>query len=437
MQDESIESIYDTLKQCACISKWDGGIGISMHIIRATNSYIRGTNGSSNCIIPMLRVFNDTTRYVDQGGGKQKGTFPIYLEPWHADLLEFLELRKNHGNELHRARDLFYALWMGAHLQFKGQEYGEEIARLDVANTECNEACKVVTQDKLPTSLLQSAQALQRVVREHLEAAKKDNANMYFENVPNFSDLPVVGKVAMVKPLVFTKEGMEKEFGGLDHFEQYVPKEILHRMLCSAIQDFWHMVWQCDVHVVLMITDFVERKRLKADMYWNSRLNQAMDFNGVYVSLENETQSSVHSGIIVKRFKISSNCEGKPGDLALSWPDHGVLQDFQVIAPMLEAMNNYQCEVSGRFKWMRDAGIGRSGTFIAIEYILLKKLHQALLDKSKTVEERKGAIQHAMDIPRVVHRLRSQRTGMVQTPVLICIQLFYNVHLLTRLRGAL
>ncbi|CAI5739943.1 unnamed protein product [Hyaloperonospora brassicae] len=112
MQDDSIEGIYDTLKQCACISKWAGGIGISMHNIRATNSYIRGTNGSSNGIIPMLRVFNDTARYVDQGGGKRKGSFAIYLEPWHADVFEFLELRKNHGNELHRARDLFFALWV-------------------------------------------------------------------------------------------------------------------------------------------------------------------------------------------------------------------------------------------------------------------------------------------------------------------------------------
>lgn len=112
MQDDSIEGIYDTLKQCACISKWAGGIGISMHNIRATNSYIRGTNGTSNGIVPMLRVFNDTARYVDQGGGKRKGSFAIYLEPWHADVFEFLDLRKNHGNELHRARDLFYALWV-------------------------------------------------------------------------------------------------------------------------------------------------------------------------------------------------------------------------------------------------------------------------------------------------------------------------------------
>ncbi|CAN6452556.1 unnamed protein product [Victoria cruziana] len=112
MKDDSIEGIYDTLKECAMISKSAGGIGVSVHNIRATGSYIRGTNGASNGIIPMLRVFNDTARYVDQGGGKRKGAFAVYLEPWHADIYDFLELRKNHGKEEHRARDLFYALWI-------------------------------------------------------------------------------------------------------------------------------------------------------------------------------------------------------------------------------------------------------------------------------------------------------------------------------------
>ncbi|SDG92186.1 ribonucleoside-diphosphate reductase alpha chain [Pedobacter terrae] len=112
MQDDSIEGIYDTLKQTAKISQSAGGIGLSIHNIRATGSYIGGTNGTSNGIIPMLRVFNDTARYVDQGGGKRKGAFAIYLEPWHADVFEFLDLRKNHGKEEMRARDLFYALWI-------------------------------------------------------------------------------------------------------------------------------------------------------------------------------------------------------------------------------------------------------------------------------------------------------------------------------------
>jgi ribonucleoside-diphosphate reductase alpha chain len=112
MQDDSIDGIYDTLKQTAKISQSAGGIGLSIHNVRATGSYISGTNGTSNGIIPMLKVFNDTARYVDQGGGKRKGAFAIYLEPWHADVFDFLDLRKNHGKEEMRARDLFYALWV-------------------------------------------------------------------------------------------------------------------------------------------------------------------------------------------------------------------------------------------------------------------------------------------------------------------------------------
>ena len=111
MKDDSIEGIYDTLKSCALISKWAGGIGLNIHNIRANGSLIRGTNGESNGIIPMLRVFNNTARYVDQGGGKRNGSIAMYLEPWHADVFEFLELRKNTGIEEERARDLFYALW--------------------------------------------------------------------------------------------------------------------------------------------------------------------------------------------------------------------------------------------------------------------------------------------------------------------------------------
>ena len=111
MRDDSIDGIYETLHQTAVISKNAGGIGLAIHCIRATSSYIRGTNGHSNGLVPMLRVFNDTARYVDQGGGKRKGAFAIYLEPWHADIYEFLDLKKNTGKEENRARDLFYALW--------------------------------------------------------------------------------------------------------------------------------------------------------------------------------------------------------------------------------------------------------------------------------------------------------------------------------------
>ena len=111
MQDDSLDGIYDTLKQCALISKSAGGIGLSIHHVRSKGSYIKGTNGTSNGIVPMLRVFNDTARYVDQGGGKRKGSIAVYLEPWHPDILQFLDLKKNHGKEELRARDLFYAMW--------------------------------------------------------------------------------------------------------------------------------------------------------------------------------------------------------------------------------------------------------------------------------------------------------------------------------------
>merc|ERR1712061_923072 len=112
MKSDSIDGIYDTLKQCAMISKCAGGIGVAISNVRASGSYIRGTNGHSNGLVPMLRNFNETARYVDQGGGKRKGSFAMYLEPWHADVFDFLELRKNHGKEEQRARDLFYGLWI-------------------------------------------------------------------------------------------------------------------------------------------------------------------------------------------------------------------------------------------------------------------------------------------------------------------------------------
>ena len=125
MKEDSIEGIYDTLKSCAQISQSAGGIGLALHDIRAKGSYIKGTNGESNGIVPMLRVFNDTARYVDQGGGKRKGSFAMYIEPWHADVFDFLEMKKNHGKEEARARDLFYALWIPDLFMKRVKENGE------------------------------------------------------------------------------------------------------------------------------------------------------------------------------------------------------------------------------------------------------------------------------------------------------------------------
>ena len=125
MKEDSVMGIYDTLKDCALISKYSGGIGLHIHNIRSSGSFIKGTNGYSNGIVPMLKVFNDTARYIDQGGGKRNGSFAIYLEPWHADIEDFLELKKNHGNEHDRARDLFYGLWIPDLFMKRVKENGE------------------------------------------------------------------------------------------------------------------------------------------------------------------------------------------------------------------------------------------------------------------------------------------------------------------------
>ncbi|QLE01279.1 ribonucleoside-diphosphate reductase subunit alpha [Galbibacter sp. BG1] len=143
-KEDSIDGIYDTLKQTAKISQSAGGIGLSIHNIRATGSYIAGTNGTSNGIVPMLKVFNDTARYVDQGGGKRKGSFAIYIEPWHADIFDFLDLKKNHGKEEMRARDLFYAMWMSDLFMKRVEENAEWTL---MCPNECPGLCDVHSEE--------------------------------------------------------------------------------------------------------------------------------------------------------------------------------------------------------------------------------------------------------------------------------------------------
>ncbi|GAA3758433.1 ribonucleoside-diphosphate reductase subunit alpha [Flavobacterium ginsengiterrae] len=174
MQDDSIDGIYDTLKQTAKISQSAGGIGLSIHNVRATGSYIRGTNGTSNGIVPMLRVFNDTARYVDQGGGKRKGSFAIYIETWHADIFDFLDLKKNHGKEEMRARDLFFAMWTSDLFMKRVQEdstwtlmcpnecpglydvYGEEFEKLYTDYEFQNKGRKTIRARELWEKILES-----------------------------------------------------------------------------------------------------------------------------------------------------------------------------------------------------------------------------------------------------------------------------------------
>lgn len=194
----------------------------------------------------------------------------------------------------------------------------------------------------------------------------------------------------------------------------------------SAICDFWHMVWECDVHVILMLTNFVERERLKADLYWDKQ-GQAVEFKGVYVQLIGEEDHPASHGFIVRLFKVwSVDGDGVESpsriiqQLQLTiWPDHGVLQDFRVIAPMLDMVNTYREEaselhgVSARVVVHCSAGIGRSGTFIAID-IMLRDIQRAMASTNGNKEDK---LHEALDVQQVVHRIRSQRPGMVQTPV--------------------
>jgi len=174
MKDDSIDGIYDTLKQTAKISQSAGGVGLSIHNVRATGSYIRGTNGTSNGIVPMLKVFNDTARYVDQGGGKRKGSFAIYIETWHADIFEFLDLKKNTGKEEMRARDLFFAMWTSDLFMKRVQEdstwtlmcpnecpglydvYGEEFEKLYISYEERGKGRKTIKARELWEKILES-----------------------------------------------------------------------------------------------------------------------------------------------------------------------------------------------------------------------------------------------------------------------------------------
>jgi ribonucleoside-diphosphate reductase alpha chain len=174
MEDDSLDGIYNTLKDCALISKWAGGIGLHIHNVRAQGTHIQGTNGKSNGIVPMLRVFNNTARYVDQGGGKRNGSFAIYLEPWHPDIEDFLEMKKNHGDEELKGRDLFYALWVPDLFMERVKEnakwslfcphecpgladvYGEEFAKLYLGYEKANKARKVVNARDLWFKVLDS-----------------------------------------------------------------------------------------------------------------------------------------------------------------------------------------------------------------------------------------------------------------------------------------
>jgi len=220
MEDDSIDGIFNTLKDCAHISKWAGGIGLHIHNIRAKGSHIQGTNGTSNGIVPMLRVFNNTARYVDQGGNKRNGSFAIYLEPWHADIFDFLEMKKNHGDEELKARDLFYALWISDLFMQRVKEkngkwslfcphecpgladvYGDEFVALYEKYEEDGKAKKIVNARELWFAILDAQMETGTPYLLYKDAVNKKN------NQSNLGTVKSSNLCVAPETLVLTKNG--------------------------------------------------------------------------------------------------------------------------------------------------------------------------------------------------------------------------------------
>lgn len=192
--DDSIIGIYKTITDCAKISQWAGGIGVHVHNVRAKGSHIKGTNGTSNGLVPMLKVFNETARYVDQGGGKRKGSFAVYLEPWHADIYDFLELKKNHGKEELRARDLFYAMWIPDefmhrvesnedwHLFCPNELSKAGIVLQDVHGEDFEEAYRIAIEKGLTRKIVRAHDLWERIVTAQIETG---NPYMAYKDAVN------------------------------------------------------------------------------------------------------------------------------------------------------------------------------------------------------------------------------------------------------------
>jgi len=256
MKDDSILGIYDTLKQCALISKSAGGIGLAIHNIRARDSYIRGTNGVGNGVVPMLRVFNDTARYVDQGGGKRKGAFAIYLEPWHADIFDFLQLKKNHGKEEQRARDLFYALWVcDLFMQRTEQDadwtlmcpnecpglsdcWGEEFEKLYLQYEKEGRGRQTIKARKLFNEIVQSQietgtpfilykdAANRKSNQQNLGTIKSSNLCTEIMEYTSPDEVAVCNLASISLPKFVNKEKMEFDFKKLEEIAYFITKNL-------------------------------------------------------------------------------------------------------------------------------------------------------------------------------------------------------------------
>ena len=464
MQDDSIDGIYDTLKQTAKISQSAGGIGLSAHNIRATGSYIRGTNGTSNGIIPMLKVYNDTARYVDQGGGKRKGSFAIYLEPWHADVFEFLDLRKNTGKEEMRARDLFLALWIPdlfmKRVEQNGEwtlmcpnecphlfdSYGEEFERLYEGYEKANKGRKTVKARELWEKILEAQIETGNPYMLYKDAAnrKSNQKNLGTIRSSNLcteimeytaKDEVAVCNLASISIPMFVGEGKDgKKF--FDHKKLFAVTKKVIRNLDTVIDRNYYPVKEAensnlrhrpvglgiqglaDAFIMLrMPFTSDEAKKLNQDIF------ETLYFAAVTSSMEiakAKEPYSTYKGSPISQGEFQFNMWGvKEEDLSGNWnwsklrkdiKKHGVRNSL-LLAPMPTASTSQILGNNEAFEPYTSNIYTRrvlSGEFIVVNKHLLEDLVALnLWDNSmkEDIMRANGSIQHIEAIPQELKEL--------------------------------
>ncbi|APZ46450.1 ribonucleoside-diphosphate reductase subunit alpha [Polaribacter reichenbachii] len=464
MQDDSIEGIYDTLKQTAKISQSAGGIGLSLHNIRATGSYIAGTNGTSNGIVPMLRVFNDTARYVDQGGGKRKGSFAMYLEPWHADIFDFLDLKKNHGKEEMRARDLFYAMWISDLFMERVQNdaewtlmcphecphlfdtYGEEFERLYTSYEAAGKGRKTIKARELWEKILESQietgtpymlykDAVNRKTNQkNLGTIRSSNLCTEIMEYTAKDEVAVCNLASIALPMfVSERENGEKYF---NHKKLYDVTKKVTRNLDTVIDANFYPVKEAEnsnfrhrpvglgiqgladtfINLRLPFTS-EEAKKLNQDIF------ETMYFAAVTSSMEIAKAKEPYS-----TFKGSPMSEGefqfnmwgiKDDELSGNWDwaklrtqvmKHGVRNSL-LVAPMPTASTSQILGNNEAFEPYTSNIYTRrvlSGEFIVVNKHLLEDLVELGLwdnDMKESIMRANGSIQHIEEIPADLREL--------------------------------
>ncbi|MBT4413766.1 ribonucleoside-diphosphate reductase alpha chain [Polaribacter sp. Hel1_33_78] len=464
MQDDSIEGIYDTLKQTAKISQSAGGIGLSLHNIRATGSYIAGTNGTSNGIVPMLKVFNDTARYVDQGGGKRKGSFAMYLEPWHADIFDFLDLKKNHGKEEMRARDLFYAMWISDLFMERVQEdadwtlmcphecphlydsYGEEFERLYTSYEAAGKGRKTIKARELWEKILESQietgtpymlykDAVNRKTNQkNLGTIRSSNLCTEIMEYTAKDEVAVCNLASIALPMFISeKENGEKFFNHKKLFD--VTKKVTRNLDTVIDANFYPVIEAENSNFrhrpiglgIQGLADAFIMLRLPFTSEEAQKLNQEI-FETMYFAAVTSSMEIAKAKGAYSTFKGSPMSEGefqfnmwgiKDDELSGNWNwgklrkdviQHGVRNSL-LVAPMPTASTSQILGNNEAFEPYTSNIYTRrvlSGEFIVVNKHLLEDLVELNLwdnDMKESIMRANGSIQHIEEIPAELREL--------------------------------